>query len=323
MTRQVTTHWHSARQTRAAFTIVELTVVVVIVLILLGIALPAASTLWSQRKVAEAENILQGALNNARARAVSAGGVETGLFFYVDRDGVQHIDPIEQDSPGDLLRQNAFRFSTDRGDKLPPPMRVCPRYAVDPPSGTGGQANEREFSVAELANGLYEREPDNIVHVGQRHRNFFTLIYNRNGQLNVWRDVLILDPTSNVLNNDDLGDRTGLYVGRNSTNPQHSALKFYRQSPNNADAPINPTNDDDSLQYVIQQPIKYIAVNFPSVDGLILYNDQEYRDQGAPPFSVPDPNDTLRRFLVREGQPFYISRLTGEVIRGPLAEGAT
>lgn len=297
---------------RDAFTLVELVVVVVIVLILLGIALPAASTIWAQRKVAEAENTLQGVLNNARARAVSAGGVETGLFFYLDANGVQHIAPIEQDDPGDILRQHVFRFSGDRDETLPAPMRVLPRYAVEP----SNQAQPwKTFESFELLNDMLEPNLGNNIQVGQRHRNFFTLIYARDGQLRVARDVLLVDPSTDTLGRDVYGDRTGLFVGML---PDQDTARYYRHD--NTQAMIDPTGAQRRVKHLIQAPQTNIAINFPSVDGLLLYNDQEFRAQGADPL---DNTNILRRFLIRNAQPFYISRLTGEVIRGPVGEGAT
>ena len=79
-----------------AFTLIEMMVVVAVILIILGIALPAASSLWEERKAAETVNTIQGLLMTSRARAMQADAVETGFLAYVDSQGTQHLVSIEQ-----------------------------------------------------------------------------------------------------------------------------------------------------------------------------------------------------------------------------------
>ena len=69
------------------FTFVETVVVVAIILIIVGLVLPAASELWNERRSAEAENVIQGLLMSERARAMQAGGVEGGILAFVDAEG--------------------------------------------------------------------------------------------------------------------------------------------------------------------------------------------------------------------------------------------
>ena len=87
-----------------AFTLVEMIVVVAIILVILGIALPALTTLWDERKVSEAQNTIQGLLMTTRAKALQAvSGVDSGIFFFIDAEGVQRIVSIERANPGDLV----------------------------------------------------------------------------------------------------------------------------------------------------------------------------------------------------------------------------
>jgi len=56
------------------------------------------------------------------------------------------------------------------------------------------------------------------------------------------------------------------------------------------------------------------AINFVSVDGLIIYDESAFKDL---PASLPTEK---RNFLLRTGQPLYVSRATGSVVVGPLGE---
>src|SRR3989337_712491 len=82
----------------SAFTLVEMVIVVAVVLLLLGIVLPAASTLWKERRIAEAQNTISGMLMTARAKAMENDFGDSGLFFYLDDAGVQRIASITQDA---------------------------------------------------------------------------------------------------------------------------------------------------------------------------------------------------------------------------------
>jgi hypothetical protein len=55
-----------------------------------------------------------------------------------------------------------------------------------------------------------------------------------------------------------------------------------------------------------------VALNFPSVDGLLLYDDSvfnEFTDE-----------EEKREFLLSTGAPLYVNRMTGSLIRGPAGE---
>ena len=197
---------------RAGFTLIEMVVVMGIVLVLAGLVLPAASSMWEERKLASSHTIIQGMLQTGRSRAMRAGGVETGLFFFVDRRGVQRIVSIQQDSEhsGDIAWENVFRVTGDRNYTVPAPMRVVPRYVVDT-----DRAEHLIFTADELANNDFEVLAENTNNA-QRHRNFFTMVFSSEGQLLVRRDVLILDQDNDRGGeNPELGDITGLSVGIN------------------------------------------------------------------------------------------------------------
>ncbi len=297
------------------FTLVELVVVVAIVLVILGFVLPAASTLWEQRRVAQAENLIQGLLMTTRARAMQADGVETGFLAFVDDEGVQHLLPIEQVQPPTALSpaqqvawQNVFVIRDERDQVLPVPMRVVPRYVVKD-QNTNPQAKDFDlFSEIELANDDFSTLPTDANQT-QRHRNFFTIVYSTDGQLLVNRDVLIQDVNSDPDQN-DLGDRTGLPVGPGDPDDATTEEYYNRDDSQTDTLPIGT-----AIPFVVSDdptnPTKDVASNFPSVDGLLVYDDS---------LSRALPASEKRDFLLRAAHPLYVSRCTGSLIRGPVGE---
>lgn len=307
------------RASAPAFTLVELVVVVAVILILLAVVLPATSALWNERKSAEAENLLQGVMRTARAHAVSTGGEETGLFFFLDGSGTQRVASIEKARPPlgagvstELAHQDAFRFSSDRDELLPAPMRVVPRYAIV--KDDRAEVQPSVFSDIELANQNYEPPIGANIQTGQRHRNFFAMVLGPDAQPIVGRNVFIQDPSSDVIGQDGLGDRTGLTVG-NAPNDFATAQYYVANSSGGARTYLDPTGGRATVEFLIGgggAGGSRTAINFPSVDGVLLYDDQLYSG-----FPLTEKRDFLRR----NAQPFYVSRVSGEVIRGPLGDG--
>jgi len=292
-------------------------VVVAIVLVILGLILPAASTLWNERKTAQAVNAVQGLLMTSRAKAMEADGVESGFLAFVDEEGAHHCVSITQASPSkeELANLNplecaklrrayaiVFEITDDRDQVLPKPMRVVPQYVVDVP--TTADSDPDTFSGLELANNDFQIPPDDVDEV-QRHRNFFTMVFSTDGHLLVNCDVLIQDEDQN---GDGIGDRTGLRVGPGPPHNSATTTQYYTISgdatnidpePNPKEIPFLVTDEDD------------VAINFPSVDGLMVYDDSLFNEVTTP---------EKRSFLLRVGQPLYVSRWTGTVIRGPVGE---
>ena len=311
-------------------------IVVAVILLIVGIVLPAASTLWRERRVAEAQDTISGLLMTTRARAMQDNFGDSGLFFYVDEAGVQRIVSIEQDaemaaSPdtreawADVFkirgtaspRKETTSVETpDRGYTLPAPMRVVPRYAVcDNENGKSTCHPEKLapdgpydlFSEVELANNDFNTLAGDQA---QRHRNFFTMIYSSSGQLRVRRDVLIRDLDADADKNPG-GDITGLQVADEINN-------YYRRDPTlGPTKPVNlaaglSQNERESIDVVVDPKDPTIALNFPSVDGLLVYDESLFSNAGTA--------EQKRQFLLDAAQPFYVHRLTGAVIRGPVGE---
>jgi len=278
--------------------------------------------MWKERRIAEAQNTISGMLMTVRARAMQDNFGDSGLFFYVDEAGVQRIAAITQDASkaADPVKReawaNVFNVTSDRNYTLPAPMRVVPRYAVCDnennkstchPDKLGPDAAYDLFREDELANNDFNTPAGDQA---QRHRNFFTMIYSSSGQLRVRRDVLIRDLDADADDNPG-GDVTGLHAADEVNN-------YYRRDPTlGPKEPIDlaaglSQKERESIDVVVDPKDPTIALNFPSVDGLLVYDESLFSNAGTA--------EQKRQFLLDAAQPFYVHRLTGAVIRGPVGE---
>lgn len=310
-----------------AFTLVELVIVIAVIIVLTAVILPSVTELWAERKLADAENTLAGSLMTARRNALLADRGESGLLFVVDPDGIQTIYPIEHQNQKDpetqteyvLASRHRFVILDKQALTLPSPIRVVPRYAVLPGTGNN-EDNWLRFSAEELADNdfpvpdMQGPGPDGDEYQeAQRHRNFFTIVFSNDGQLLVRRDVLIVDPDAD---GDGLGDRTGLLVDAPEQYwPQQSEQKE-DIDPENGEPLIDDLIVDGDNTNNVGPQSQRTAVNFPSVDGLLVYDDSVFNRLGTGDSVL----DIKRDFLLRTAQPLYINRRTGRIIRGPLGE---
>jgi len=297
------------------FTLIELMVAVAIITLILLAVVPSVTSMWDQRKLSDTETLIRGALINARQRAI--GVRETGLLFYVDPDGVQRVVPIEQAELMEVLPPNppdirldllsVDRFAVIKGGEaltIPPPIRVTPRTVLlaDP----DGSRDYERYNDDELLNENF-LDPPPSANSGQRHRNYFSIVFSTEGQLIVGRDVLIYDADLQAGQKgspgEGLGDLTGLPVKR--------VRRYYPRVGNNAEEIYPVRGRFGELRDVVADPTP-AAINFPSVDGVLVYDDSLFRRSGA---AV-----TRRDFLAETGRPYYVNRVTGEIIRGPVAE---
>lgn len=309
--------WPLRPVNRRGFTLVEMTVVLGIIIVLLGVTVPSISSMWNERKISGAQITLESALMIARQEAMAPGRGESGLLFMLDQRGVQHAYPIEQRPAGSLLAENRFEITDGRVFSFPAPMRVMPRYAVEPPDDNNPHLT---FEPLELASNSW---PIPSIPAGedwqehQRHRNYFTMVFSSSGRLIIDRDVLIYDPDVDL---DGLRDHTGIPVP-NKIDPTDDAMDFY---------PLDREGDPGAGQVSIDQGTACqmggvckglpglfvdndrVALNFGSVDGLLLYDDSLLRD-----FETPLDKVT---FIRSNGIPFYLAGLSGKVIRGPVGE---
>ncbi len=305
----------AARRPAAAFTLIELVVVVAIITALLGVVLPSVTRMWDGRKQGDAVNKLRGAITVARRMALSPNHDEVGLLFVRDRlHDTQRIflierKPVTDTIDGNRIARDRFVIVDDRDYTLPAPLRVVPRYVVH----TGGADDHLEFSLDELIDESFpgadppqSREWDE----GQRHRNYFSMIFNAQGRLVVGRNVLIYDTAPSGPSR--FGERTGLPVPEEDEPVKDYFTRDSRKGQTKL--PIDQTGTQDPLTDLVVDTANNspVAINFPSVDGLLLYDDAAFRRMGVA--------KSKREFLIRTAQPLYVAGASGLVILGPIAE---
>ncbi|NOX57633.1 MAG: prepilin-type N-terminal cleavage/methylation domain-containing protein [Planctomycetes bacterium] len=296
-----------------SFTLIELIVVISIIGILTALVVPGAAGLWSQRNEAASANMIRGLLQSVRTQAIRFG--ERGLFFYVDRDGVQRIAFIESDpsrggtTPRDQFdcsaasqplncvteagAVNRFHVMNNKVYTVPTPFRIAPSWAltpVSPPGPVPFPLNPSSSSAwpQQLQNQRFPidtRGPD----TPQYHRNFFTIVFDSAGQLIVGRPMLIHDTDAD---DNGIGDRSRLGV--------FDVVRWWDNA--------GVRQDVDGRLFDIVMLDDTHAANFTSVDGLVVYDDSEVEGLAG---------GSIQSVMLSDGQSLYVSRYTGEVIFGP------
>ncbi|GIK15224.1 MAG: hypothetical protein BroJett003_01880 [Planctomycetota bacterium] len=330
---------------RSAFTLTELLVVIGIVVLLALAAVPAINQMWEQRKISEAETILRGALMNARQRAL--GTTEAGLLFYLDGAGVQHVvliqradeplsarydeggnpkyttvDPLDPSVRVDLISSSRFEIVPGVQFTIPKPIRAAPSAALLDPARNARrdrQLSFERFSDAELVNndfdapvgltGQEEFEP-------QRHRNYFAVVFSPLGQQLIGRDVLVYDEDGETDLAGSAGYQRGDLTGVRAM-PMVTKYAAGSYDPVLKEMPreLDPSNRLANLAHMLTVRMRGedVAVNFPSVRGVIVYDDEQFQ-QATP--------GTHRQYLRETARPYYVSATTGDVIRGPIGSEA-
>jgi prepilin-type N-terminal cleavage/methylation domain-containing protein len=305
---------------RPGFTLVELIVVIGIIVLVVALVIPGVATMWSQRKQSSTQNLIQGMLMSTRPKALQPDGAERGLLFIVDGQGVQRAFPLEQGVPDwyaaggpgqaldPLATQDWFFIPDDAAEYvLLAPMRVVPRYAVEVDEAGNQEDDTTRFDALELANDDFPECPacPQGADEAQRNRNFFSLVFSRQGELEVWRSVVLIEQD---LDGNRLGDRTGLTL---TADPSTSVTHTFNLKGNSEQIDKMKSRALAVPNAVVDRTSN-TAINFYSVDGLVLYDDATFRDVETP--------EQKRSLLIEQGLPYYVSRLTGAVIQGPRGE---
>jgi len=207
---------------------------------------------------------------------------------------------------------SVFEITDDRSVSLPAPMRIVPRYVVDDPNDPLAKPYD-VFADIELANNDFSTLPTG-GNQAQRHRNVFSIVYSPDGNLLVNRKILIQDIDADDPP-DNRGDRTGFEVGPGDLSatidpdPTATTDEYYtRDDTQKKKLPIGV-----AIPFLVRDnSTDDTALNFSSVDGLLVYDDSLFNE-------ITDPAQK-RDFLLRTAQPLYVSRMTGNVIRGPIGE---
>jgi len=316
--RRRTTARAEARGSLSAFTLIELLVVIAIVAILLGLTVPSVSSMWRQRGEADSINTIRGLLESARSRAIQKG--EYGLFFYVDNRGIQRIKFIEADPGGsgasakDIQDCEAIN-GAGTGNCITQPMAVN-RFRVVAGESFGLQTPYRAaagWSIELNASNqpwpsLMENQWGTVrpIDTPRNHRNFFAIVFDRNGQMVVDRDVLIHDADAD---NNNLGDATGmpLPISTPATIPGGvDEYWYWDQTSGSAQSANIGANSGDDLYDMILVPDGR-AANFRSVSGAVVYDDSQVTGEGLNAMQI-------RNLLLESGQTLVVSRFTGDVI---------
>ncbi len=305
-------HGSKAIRNRSAFTLLELVVVIGIIAFLAVVTLPAVSRMMEESRLADTENKIKGWLRSARSRAMN--NKEAGLFFYI-QNGEQKAVFIESEQDVAASPETADRFIVLEGVPLRilPPFRVVPRDTVIPDPERNVPDGQMVWSggdLGELQSDDYRDMRQDDENGAQNHRNFFTILFTKEGHL-LSRDVVLIhdgdtatDLASDTASGGEVieGTVTGLQVATVGQY-QRADGTFPQEFPGSStlSAMVNNGRTPDDA-----------ALNFPSMDGLLVYDDSVFSE-------YPDAQ-TKRKYLVDTGAPYYVSRQAGSVISGPKGE---
>lgn len=298
-------------RTRPGFTLIELVVTIGVIVVLVGVTLPAVNRMYADSNRADLENSMSGLLRSARMQAINNN--DRGLFFYLDGD-VQKCVIIEA-KPQEADELISARDAADRYRVIPdsiksfaPPFRVAPLGVLD----------EDDWQDDQLSNAnLFTTEVPMTTPAGSRpnnHRNYFTILFSSDGRLQVGRNVYIEDLRTNrpTMPMATPGPTIGIMVG--------DADKY--QDDTGAEADFDNTNNAPVLDLVVNED--GIALNFPSVAGALIYDDSAFAE--IPPAGGGTGtffDDQRRDIMINTGRPLYVVPQTGDVISGPLGENET
>lgn len=179
-----------------AFTLVEMVVVVGVILIILGLVLPAFSKMWNDAQVRNSHQKIESLLRVARARSLDLHYIAYGVLFYVD--------PTHNHQVAVFI--DALPYPVAPDEVWPD---VCDRFVVD--TNDGNLFSMSDFVRISPFEALEWEDTDllnNDYRTGKQ-RNFFAIIFQRGSRAR---------PNSYILydvdkDDDGLGDTLHLPVG--------------------------------------------------------------------------------------------------------------
>ena len=303
---RATNHEKRTANHARALTLTEILVVIGIIVLVLGLAVPALSV-WESRKVQDAINLTSNLLKRAQSTAMSEHRV-VGLFFYVEPETqtqmVWPIEPIinrgeESDTPDRFVLRDSEPF------KIPKPMRIVPASVLDQTLPVDLFWTPEQLASEELRDpaDIFPQTPNDDPIMGedgtQYHRNFFVILFDRTGIVNSRKRVFIRDRDTQDYPS---SDTPTVPCGGGDSYPGFRTRLI-------VNGVANAVVDDDCVN----------PIHFQSADSVLIYNDEAFR--ALPRTDSPDYDDHHRRFLRQSSDPLYIHAATGRIIKGR-TEGA-
>ena len=188
-----------------AITLIELLVVIFVIVVIVTMGAWAIPAMRRDVYLTQGINATRGILAVAQLRSYSTGG-PYGVFFYINQNNRQAAIYIEPDiyppEEGASVGDSAQRFKVvanwihEYGDGL----RIAPIEVLD--------WNDDNLKNEDYRD-IYPPVDDVDYEPGKVHRNFFTLIFDKNG-LATGDYVIVHDRDKDL---DGIGDTSGLIIG--------------------------------------------------------------------------------------------------------------
>ena len=292
-----------------ALTLTEILVVIGIIVLVMGLAVPALSV-WESRKVQDTINLTSNLLKRAQSTAESKNRL-VGLFFYVEPESqTQFIWPIERDFDQTAPTDTADRFVLRDTEpfKIPKPMRILPASVLDDTLPVNLFWTAEQLASEQLRDpaDTFPETPNDGGGTNQQgtqyHRNFFVILFDKTGIVNSRKRVFIRDlDTGNYPVPNTPTESCGGAGG--DSYPGFRTRLFVSDNSYPIAGWINAVVDFNCE-----------SILFQSTDSVLIYNDESFR--ALPSTDSPDYKDNHRRFLRQSSDPLYIHAATGRIIKG-------
>ncbi len=271
---------HSTSNTRRAFSLTEILVVISILVILIAIAVPAFKTLINNSERTLSENQIRVGLSGGRDAAIRAESGDGAAVFVFDQGRIRIIPCVSVGFLDDELESTA---SSVRREVFAPVPTIEP---VTLPGGWSvrGYATPGTFESATQASGWYENFPgraeegnwvfpetnfvsfegSNVESRGFQRHSFMVRFKNATGTLDSANRaaVLVLDPVA------DTSFRTGTPFGTNRVDQAANLVTFAKRVLANTTLTVEDKRrllGDESIDTILVRPVTEVAMYEESI----------------------------------------------------------